>query len=199
MKRDTANLTYAKRLEKLEHKRWKNILDVQRPYRWNLRRLKPGVTLDVGCGIGRNLKSLPQGSVGVDHNKHSIKFVREHGMQGHTTEEFFASKDMKKNHYDSILLGHVLEHLTYEDAKNLLAKYLPCLKKSGRIIIFCPQEKGYSSDDTHITFFDHNKIQELLKNLSIVTERKYSFPFPRFVGKVFKYNEFVVVGSLVKE
>lgn len=199
MKRDTAGLGYAKRLEKLENKRWKSVFDVQRPYRWNLRRLNPGVTLDVGCGIGRNLKNLPEGSVGVDHNKHSIKFVRDHGMKGYTTEEFFASKKIKKNRYDSILLGHVLEHLTHEDAKNLLAQYLPYLKKNGRIIIFCPQEKGYLSDETHITFFDHNKIQELLKHLNLVTERKYSFPFPRFLGKIFKYNEFVVVGSLVKE
>ena len=32
-----------------------------------------GRTLDVGCGIGRNLAALPPGSLGVDHNPTSIE------------------------------------------------------------------------------------------------------------------------------
>ena len=50
--------------------RWKRILDVQAPYRWNLRRLLgTRRTLDVGCGIGRNLVNLPVGSVGVSRHE----------------------------------------------------------------------------------------------------------------------------------
>ena len=51
---------------------WKKALNVQAPYRWNLRRQRLGRTLDVGCGIGRNLETLDPGSVGVDHNEHSV-------------------------------------------------------------------------------------------------------------------------------
>lgn len=54
----TAGADYAERLQTLETKRWKTLLDVQRPYRWNLRRLDLKRTLDVGCGIGRNLRNL---------------------------------------------------------------------------------------------------------------------------------------------
>ena len=56
---DTEQLaSYADRLRRKEDARWKQVLDVQAPYRWNLRRQELGRTLDVGCGIGRNLVSL---------------------------------------------------------------------------------------------------------------------------------------------
>ena len=49
---------YATRLQTLEQARWKQLLDVQAPYRWNIRRLGLGRTLDVGCRLGRNLAHL---------------------------------------------------------------------------------------------------------------------------------------------
>ena len=60
----TRGADYAERLETLETARWKRVLDVQAPYRWNLRRLGLGFTLDIGCGIGRN---LPVAAGAVDH------------------------------------------------------------------------------------------------------------------------------------
>ena len=48
---------------------WKRALDVQAPYRWNLRRLKPGFMLDVGCGLGRNLELVLGVCVVVDPYK----------------------------------------------------------------------------------------------------------------------------------
>jgi SAM-dependent methyltransferase len=86
----TEGADYAARLKRLSSARWKQILDVQRPYRWNLARLDLGTTLDVGCGIGRNLRSLPSGSMGVDHNAASIALARQSGLAAMTTEEFAA-------------------------------------------------------------------------------------------------------------
>ena len=52
---DTSSPQYAHSLQQRESATWKRWLDVQRPYRWNLRRLEPGFLLDVGYGLGRNL------------------------------------------------------------------------------------------------------------------------------------------------
>lgn len=192
----TENIEYTSRLKKLSAKKWKQVLDVQRPYRNNLRKLNPGITLDVGCGIGRYLTNLPTGSVGVDHNKHSIGHIKRLGLEAYTTPEFLAlwqSKNAKQ--FDSLLFGHVLEHMTPDQGYELLMAYLPFIKTGGQVIVMCPQKRGYASDATHVTFLDSAAISGILSRAEVKTKRAYSFPFPAAVGKVFRYNETVVVGK----
>jgi len=76
---DTRDAEYTRRLSSLEGAAWKRWLNVQAPYRWNLRRLQLGFTLDIGCGIGRNLVNLGGHGVGVDHNERSVELARERG------------------------------------------------------------------------------------------------------------------------
>jgi 2-polyprenyl-3-methyl-5-hydroxy-6-metoxy-1,4-benzoquinol methylase len=170
------------------------VLDVQRPYRWNLKRLAPGKTLDVGCGIGRCLKNLPSGSIGIDHSEHSIEVVNRMGMIGFTPADFEKSDQYRKGAFDSILFAHVLEHMTARDGLKLIQKYTPLLRSEGKVIALCPQEKGFKSDPTHLTFLDFAALKEMFVAAELKTERSYSFPFPRFLGSWFPYNEFVVVG-----
>ena len=105
------------------------------------------------------------------------------------------SKYNKTNAFDSILLAHVAEHMTEVDAYHLVKEYLPLLKKKGKVIIITPQEAGYKSDKTHIQFTDFEVIERLFKKLKLKPKKYYSFPFPRFIGKVFKYNEFVSIAE----
>src|SRR3989337_1898945 len=77
---DTSSDEYAERLVERQRVWWKRALNVQAPYRWNLRRLGLGRVLDVGCGIGRNLAALDGNGVGVDHNKSCVPVVRSLGL-----------------------------------------------------------------------------------------------------------------------
>ncbi len=192
-KKTTEGVDYTTRLQKLEHKKWKDILNVQAPYKWNLQRLNLGRTLDVGCGIGRNLRNLSKGSVGVDHNAHSIKEVVNMGFEAYTGPEFH-KKFSKKAPFDSMLIAHVLEHMTPKQGVDLIKEYLPYIKKGGKIVVICPQEKGYTTDETHITFLDEKAIQSIIKKAGLESIKSYSFPFHRKTGKYFRYNEFVEVG-----
>ncbi len=189
----TSARDYAERLAKLQRRGWKTWLDVQRPYRWNLRRLDPGRTLDIGCGIGRCLRNLPRGSVGVDHNERAIEIVRGMGLVAYAPADFAASADFALRSFDTILLSHVLEHMTPLEAAGTIARYLDLLRDGGRVIVFCPQEKGYASDPTHVTFLDVPALRRILANCALRVESSYSFPFPRVMGRWFPYNEFVVV------
>ena len=63
--RDTAGAEYAERLRRLDTSWWRRTLNVQAPYRWNIRRLHLGRVLDVGSGLGRNLAHLGNNGVGV--------------------------------------------------------------------------------------------------------------------------------------
>jgi SAM-dependent methyltransferase len=190
----TAGADYAARLRTREEARWKQVLDVQRPYRWNLRRLDLGRTLDVGCGIGRNLMGLDDG-VGVDHNAESVEIARERGCRAWSTAEWPTSPDAVPGSFDTMLLAHVLEHMDAGTADEVVRSYLPYLKPAARLVLICPQEKGYSTDHTHVRFVDPQELDATARRLGFVPTRNFSFPFPRAAGKLFPYNEFVLVAE----
>ncbi len=193
-KKDTKGEDYAERLQTLSGAKWKRVLDVQRPYRWNLTRLHLGKTLDVGCGIGRNLGNLSQESVGVDHNDHAVKVAQAAGFNAVTVDDFRRNKKKyAPSSFDSMLLAHVLEHMTTSDGKKIIKEYLPYVRD--KVVIICPQEKGFTTDETHINFLDHKAIEDILESCGLTIARSFSFPFHKAVGKVFAYNETVVVGQ----
>src|ERR1051326_466861 len=103
----TQDARYTQRLLEQGSRRWKRILDVQAPYRWNLRRLHLGSTLDIGCGIGRTLLHLGRGAVGLDHNPHSVAVAVSRGLTAFTPEEFQRSPFCRDGAFDSLLVAHV--------------------------------------------------------------------------------------------
>lgn len=187
------DLKYARRLQQLQQARWKRVLDVQRPYRWNLDRLCSGRVLEVGCGIGRNLKNLRRlasAPVGVDTNPESIRIAREQGFEAYTLEEFLAGDVCVPDSFDTLLLSHVLEHVTFEECSQLLDSYLPLLAPGGRVVIECPQEAGYPLDPTHIRWVDFDEARRQCEDKGLTVTRQYSYPFPRWAGPAFVYNQF---------
>ena len=189
----TTDRRYTDTLLTRESPLWKKVFDVQAPYRWHLRSLNLGFTLDVGCGLGRNLINLKGNGVGIDHNPHSVEIARSRGLLAFTPLAFQASQFNKTNLFESILLSHVAEHLTAGQALKLLADHVPLLKPNGQVILICPQEYGYRSDSTHVQFMDFRKLRAIACEAGLIPIREYSFPFPRLFGHVFKYNEFVSI------
>lgn len=183
---------YAEELVRKQTARWKQILDVQAPYRSHLRRLHLGRTLDVGCGIGRNLFALDPGSLGVDHNWTEVGIARARGLDACHSAELAAVAGARPP-FDSLLLAHVIEHMTRSEAVRLLRDHLPWIRAGGRVVVITPQERGFRSDATHVTFFDHASVRAIARALGLEVLRQSSFPFPRCFGRVFKYNEFVTI------
>jgi len=191
----TVGADYADRLVRLRSVWWKRLVDVQAPYRWNLRRLRLGRTLDIGCGIGRNLQHLGEGAVGVDHNPHSVAIARTQGLRAYTVTEFRNSADGIPGSYDTLLLAHVVEHMDREGALHILRDYLKFLRPSARMVLITPQEAGYRSDKTHVRSVDFAGAADLATAVGFEVACRYSFPFPRVIGKVFRHNEFVTVAE----
>lgn len=187
---------YAERLRSKQTLWWKRLLHVQAPYHWNLRRQGLGRTLDVGCGIGRNLGVLSAGSVGVDHNTEAVALARSMGYEAYTVQEFLDSQLAVPATFDGLLLAHVIEHMTREQALGMLGDYLPFVRPGGRVFLVCPQERGYASDPTHVWFAQGTDLADLVGTLGLELERSFSFPFPRKAGKLFIYNEFCVTARL---
>lgn len=190
---DTAGEDYARRLQAKQQVWWKKALNVQAPYQWNLRRQHLGRTLDVGCGIGRNLETLDSGSVGVDHNATAIEVARERGVTALTVTEWDASDLRVLESFDGILLAHVIEHMSAADGVALMRDYLPYLRPGGKVFFVCPQERGYASDPTHVRFATGDDLVSLAREVGLEPQPWFSFPFPRWAGKPFIYNEFCLL------
>jgi len=190
----TADPAYAQRLAGLQAAWWKRLLDVQRPYRTFLRRLELGRTLDLGCGVGRMLTALPQGSVGVDHNATAVALARQRGLTALTPEELTASPHARPGQFDSLLLAHVAEHMLPEQLVVLLRGHLALLRPGGRVVVITPQERGHGTDATHVCFMDFEAVARAFDEVGLETESQRSFPFPRWAGRFFSYNEFVSIG-----
>jgi hypothetical protein len=89
-----------------------------------------------------------------------------------------------------------LEHIDEATTTELFEDYLPCVRPGGRVVLITPQESGYASDATHIRFVDFDVLRGHAEKAGIQVQRAYSFPFPRPAGKAFRYNEFVLVGTV---
>jgi len=191
MEKDTTSEEYTNRLVKEQRRKLKDRFKFINPYSIHIKRVCKGNVLDIGCGIGRNLEYLGSRAWGIDHNLDSVNFAKKRGFKAiHTSEILSALKNTK---FETFLLAHVLEHMQDSESIDLLKEYLPLLKPNGTVVVICPQELGFEHDPTHINFVKFLEIENVLSTAGLNTIKKYSFPFPRFMGKYWVFNEFVVV------
>ena len=198
MENNTASEEYFHEIQVNTNRFLRKILPTNLPYSLNLKFNRLGRTLEIGSGLGRNLSVLPLGSIGFEHNTKSADYCRRKlGLTVLGNEQFQEFKAIPSNYglFDSILISHVLEHVELENQLPLIVDALPLLKHGGKLVLITPQERGFDSTNSHITWTDFGRLIDLTNTLpgnwSLL--RKYSFPFPRFFGKVFTYNEFIVV------
>lgn len=191
----TESSSYADYLTQSEGRRWKHALRSIDPYRWHIRKLVgQRSVLDIGCGAGRNLRFLNQpNAVGIDHNEFVVEACRKAGFNTFTTTEFLANPNFVHGSFDSLLMSHLLEHLTFDAAVELVKAYLPYLSSAGITIMICPQLKGQSYDSTHVTYFDRDLLAKLCVEAGLEPVLERSFPFPRIAGRWLYFNETIVV------
>ncbi len=189
----TRDAAYADRLARLQLVRWKERLRPLDPYGWHLRGLRPGFTLDVGCGVGRTLDHIHGYGVGIDHNPDAVARCRERGLRAYTPEEFATSRWAAPGTFDSLLFAHVLEHVDPGEVVELVSRYLPQLRAGGQVIILTPQERGFASDPTHVAPVDHERAADIAAAAGLGVVHTSSFPLPRRCGRWFTHNQFVTV------
>lgn len=168
----------------------------QRLFRWHIRSLELGFTLDVGCGIGRNLLHLDGNGVGIDISLSSLAVCRARGLAVFSPEEFECSVYNRPARFDSLLLAHVCEHMSQRQAAELIARYASLVKPSGKLILITPQEAGFRQyPEDHVEFMDYATLRRIASSTGFMTCRSYSFPLPRPFGCVLRSNEFVLIAS----
>ena len=187
--------SYVNRLRKISENPIKTILRPINPYRINLRKLITGSCLEIGCGIGRNLGYLNNSeNIGIDTNEEAVEYSKSLGYQTYTSESFRESA-ISSRKFDYLLFSHVLEHMDFDSAKQLVMSYLNNLNYGGKVVIICPQKRGFKSDPTHVEFFDFEALSRVANECGLRVANAYSHPLPIIFSNVFIYNEFVLTAE----
>lgn len=172
---------------------------VRRLYLNSAAKAMTGPTLDFGCGVGELLARLPEGSKGVEYNRASVAFCRQHGLDvtwydGYA-DNWQLSTLPEGSGFQSMVLSHVLEHL--EDPMIVLDALLRSAERIGirRVLIIVPGRAGYASDDTHRTYVDWLMLEKNLAQhptFTIASHKYFPGNVPR-IGDWFRYHELQVL------
>ena len=93
--------------------------------------------------------------------------------------------------FDSLLLAHVIEHMDERPGVALRA-YLPYLDRRPGVLHLPARARICQRPDPR-SLHERRRLAALAEGAGLTVQRSYSFPFPRWTGKVFTYNEFCVV------
>ena len=155
--------------------------------RYWIKKYFKGRCLDVGCGKGRHLKLMPEGSIGIDI--FPVKLDRY---------DFLACDvnyglPFKDESFDCILASHIIEHV--ESPYGLLREFWRILKKGGWLIVAIPNPQClffdyyelYEPWNEHIYSWDIKSMKRFLMNSGFeVVEIYCNFPFNEKVGRIFQ-------------
>jgi 2-polyprenyl-3-methyl-5-hydroxy-6-metoxy-1,4-benzoquinol methylase len=116
--------------------------------------------LDVGCGRGvflQMLRDVGISPVGVDIFSEAVQQCKELGF-----DQIFCSDALKflRQHYvsfDGILCSHIIEHMPYDDAIELVRSAFDALTPGGRLVVVTPNPRDvgvigelFWLDPTHV-------------------------------------------------
>lgn len=158
-----------------------------------------GNVLELGCGNGNLTQFLamefPFTAVDIDDGlladaRRGLSEVSKARGRAPKTSEFLkwdltkAPKPEWKNHFDTLLSCQVLEHL--EDDKDILRRYLDCVKPGGRVVLQLPSHGfAYSPMDKslgHFRRYDKASVQKLFESTGLKTISIYYYNFVGLLG-----------------
>lgn len=136
-----------------------------------------GYVLDVGCGLGSYIGEYPGPHLGIDAHENNVKHCQQKKINAIKAD---ASSFVQENTFDTVLLSHILEHLT-EPSRALENAYLSAKGGGGLIIIVVPCligfMRGFNDLVGHKQFVSEEYVDHyLLGRFGCKKLRSYSFP-----------------------
>jgi len=129
--------------------------------------------LDFGCGFGQTLlalRDLGYGNIiGCDIDDEAIKYCISQGLKVENCSNLDEFVNKYENHFDFIIMSHVLEHFSKKEIISTLIKLRKMLKEDGELMIMVPNAQSNTGaywayeDFTHTTLFTSGSIYYVLK------------------------------------
>ena len=117
-----------------------------------------GEILDLGCGRGEFLELLRETNrhgQGIETDAGIVNICRQKGLEVIHSDATVFLKSEKDKKWDGIFMGHIIEHLDWKGATELLTLASNRLKRTGRLVVltpnphFLPSVGHFWSDMTH--------------------------------------------------
>ena len=152
--------------------------------------------LDLGCGRGVFLKLLAESgieSVGVDMYPEAVVLCKRQGFKNVYKQDIFtylknqSSKESthRKQDFDGIFCSHLIEHLDFASAGELLNLCYQVLNPKGRIVIITPNSESpkvmgsiFWLDPSHVRPYPELLLESMLKKIGFKIIDKGSFDSP---------------------
>ncbi len=122
-----------------------------------------GKTVDIGCGVGELLATLPEGSKGLEYNRDTVDYCQSKGMDVEWYDGYADNWQLSpiagNSSFQSAIISHVLEH--FDEPMTILERILEGCQSKGieRVLVIVPGRAGYGSDPTHVTFVDRPMLE----------------------------------------
>lgn len=136
--------------------------------------------LDVGCGNGAFLNSLPSTyeAVGLDFSEEALKYVRTKAVRGNVSNLPFGSKS-----FDLVTCLEVLEHLpsgifekAISEIQRVAKKYIivsvPNSEDLHYHLVRCPECCCWFNPNRHVRSFNVQKLAKLFEQFTLVEFRE---------------------------
>jgi len=127
--------------------------------------------LDVGCGRGEFLEELGAAGipgVGVDQDAEMVAAARKAGLMVELADAF-AFLRRSPSSFDGIFSAHLIEHLPYDRAAELLGLCFQALQPGGRIVVCTPNSASLPTlqhqfwwEPTHVRLYDIELLRFML-------------------------------------
>ncbi len=124
----------------------------------------PGKILDVGTGFGAFVSFAPDRIIGVDKNPDVINNAMKETLNLDLRENDARSLKFPDNTFDGVHSRYMLEHMTFDEAKEAVSEMIRVLKPGGKIFISAAgpysMDGGIWGEDTHFSRDDLKKMAE---------------------------------------
>ena len=105
--------------------------------------------LDIGCGHGLFIEANPEKIIGLDQNPGSVAVCKQKGLN--VVEGTCLSLPFEDGKMKGVYCSHVIEHLNWQEAQQMVAEIDRVLNLGGRVVIKTPLPNAHFYDDpTHV-------------------------------------------------